>query len=81
MAKKKMLETVGKGTQLINPNLKHILEFGVGNGDSTRLIAKIVSEWWADKDIQIIGFDWFEGYKSQSTCNNAIGCASALIYL
>ena len=70
MAKKKILETVGKGTQLINPNLKHILEFGVGNGDSTRLIAKIVSEWWADKDIQIIGFDWFEGLPEDWVSDN-----------
>ena len=70
MAKKKILETVGKGTQLINPNLKHILEFGVGNGDSTRLIAKIVSEWWTDKDIQIIGFDWFEGLPEDWVSDN-----------
>jgi hypothetical protein len=48
-------------TTLVNPNLKHLLEFGVGSGHTTRQMKGQVDRLFSDQNLEIIGFDWFNG--------------------
>lgn len=46
---------------LINPNLSHILEFGVGSGHTMRQCTSVLKNKFPDKEFVIRGFDWFKG--------------------
>ena len=46
-------------TTLVNPNLKHLLEFGVGSGHTTRQMKGQVDRLFSDQNLEIIGFEWF----------------------
>lgn len=46
---------------LINPNLKQVLEFGVGSGHTMRQCKGILDTKFAGTEFVIRGFDWFQG--------------------
>jgi hypothetical protein len=56
------MQSVEKGISLINPNLNHILEFGVCEGYSIKLIKDAVEQFWPNNsNLKIFGFDSFVG--------------------
>jgi hypothetical protein len=46
---------------LVNPNLSHVLEFGVGSGHTMRQCVGTLKTRFPDKKFIIKGFDWFQG--------------------
>lgn len=46
---------------LINPQLTHVLEFGVGSGHTMRQCTSMLKHKFPDKEFVIRGFDWFQG--------------------
>lgn len=74
------LVNIEYATTLINPKYKHVLEFGVGSGHTTRQCKNILDSHFPDQNIELIGFDWFQGlpeawtsYKDPSVTAAGVG--------